>query len=73
MDRRIFIGALAGLLLTAPFAAEGQQAERVRRMDGRGRTKPLTGEGSSSSRICVTPAPSRAATSRWNTGLPRDR
>jgi putative tryptophan/tyrosine transport system substrate-binding protein len=32
MDRRAFLGALAGGLLTAPLAAEGQQAGRVYRI-----------------------------------------
>ena len=29
MERRTFLGMIAGGLLAAPFAAEGQQARRV--------------------------------------------
>jgi putative ABC transport system substrate-binding protein len=32
MDRRSFIGTLAGGLLAAPFAAEAQRSERIRRV-----------------------------------------
>ena len=32
MDRRAFIGTLAGSLLAAPLAAEAQQPDRVRRL-----------------------------------------
>ena len=35
MERRTFLGMIAGGLLAAPFAAEGQQASRVWRVGGR--------------------------------------
>jgi hypothetical protein len=35
MERRTFLGMIAGGLLAAPFAAEGQQARRVWRVGGR--------------------------------------
>jgi hypothetical protein len=64
MDRRVFLGTLAGGLLAAPLAAEAQQAAKVPRV-GYLAPNPAANPTCTrpSAKDCVTSVTSRVATS----------